>query len=395
MTAGLPTIALVAAEESGDRLGAGLMRALRAASDRSIRFIGVGGRAMSAEGLPSALPIEDLAIIGFAAIPKRLPAILRHIRSTARLVAAARPDALVIIDSPDFTHRVAARVRAAEPSIPIIDYVSPTVWAWRPGRARVMRRYVDHVLALLPFEPAAHQRLGGPPCTYVGHPLLEDLPQLRPGAEETRRRSSQPPLVLVLPGSRTGEINRMLTDFGAAIALAAEAGPIEVVLPTVGHLHDRVAAATAAWPMRPRIVVEPDAKRTAFRSARAALAKSGTVTLELALAGVPTVAAYKVSRLEELVLRRMIHLPSVILPNLILEENVIPEYLQRDCTPRNLADALLPLVAGGAARDRQLEAFAKLDARMATAGMHPSDRAAEVLLRLIAPGDGAVRGPAM
>jgi lipid-A-disaccharide synthase len=385
MTAAPLTIALVAAEESGDRLGAPLMRALRARSGRAIEFLGIGGRAMAAEGLASAFPIDELAIIGFSAIPRRLPAILRHIRDTARLVTAARPDLLVIIDSPDFTHRVAARVRAAVPSIPIVDYVSPTVWAWRPGRARAMRAYVDHVLALLPFEPEVHLRLGGPPCTYVGHPLLEELGQLRPSAEDEPRRSAKPPIVLVLPGSRGGEIRRLLADFGAALALAAALEPIEVVLPTVAHLHDRVAAATGAWPVRPRIVVEPDAKRAAFRSARAALTKSGTVTLELALAGVPMVAAYKVSLLEEAVARMTLRVPSVILPNLILRENAIPEFLQRDCTPRNLADALLPLIAGGAARDRQLDACAKLDARMATAGLHPSDRAAEVLLALIKP----------
>jgi lipid-A-disaccharide synthase len=385
MTAAPLTIAPVAGFLGGDRLGAPLMRALRARSGRAIAFLGTGGPAMAAEGLASAVPIDELAIMGFSAIPRRLPAILRHIRDTARLVTAARPDLLVIIDSPDFTHRVAARVRAAVPSIPIVDYVSPSVWAWRPGRARAMRAYVDHVLALLPFEPEVHLRLGGPPCTYVGHPLLEELGQLRPNAEDELRRIAKPPVVLLLPGSRGGEIRRLLADFGAALALAAAPEPIELVLPTVPHLHDRVAAATAAWPVRPRIVVEPDAKRAAFRSARAALAKSGTVTLELALAGVPTVAAYKVSRLEEMVLRRMIRVPSVILPNLILEENVIPEYLQRDCTPRNLADALLPLIAGGAARERQLEAFTKLDARMATGGHRPSERAAEVLLALIKP----------
>src|SRR6202035_2349078 len=138
------------------------------------------------------------------------PLILRRIRATARFVVATRPDALVIIDSPDFTHRVARRVRATAPSIPILDYVSPSVWAWRPGRARAMRRYVDHVLALLPFEPRAHARLGGPPCAYVGHPLLERLAELRPSAQEAERRLAEPPVVLVLPGSRGAEIRRLL-----------------------------------------------------------------------------------------------------------------------------------------------------------------------------------------
>lgn len=389
------TIALVAGEESGDRLGAALMQALRRRTDGAIRFTGVGGRAMAAEGLSSTLPIDDLAIIGFAAIPRRVPAIIRHIRDTARVIVAARPHALAIIDSPDFTHRVAAKVRAAAPSIPIINYVSPTVWAWRPGRAKAMRRYVDHVLALLPFEPAAHQRLGGPPCTYVGHPLLEELGQLRPDAEEARRRHAAPPIVLVLPGSRSGEIRRLLADFSAAIELiAAGNGPFETVLPTVPHLHDQIAAATAAWPAPPRIVVEPAEKRAAFRSARAALAKSGTVTLELALAGVPMVAAYKMSGLEMTVGRMMVRLPSVILPNLILEENVVPEFLQRDCTPQNLAEALKPLIIDGPARRRQLDAFLQLDAKLASEGSKPSDRAAEVLLSLAGARNEAVRPPA-
>jgi lipid-A-disaccharide synthase len=273
-----------------------------------------------------------------------LPLILRRIRDTARLVVATRPDALVIIDSPDFTHRVARRVRAAAPSIPILNYVSPSVWAWRPGRARAMRSYVDHVLALLPFEPRAHARLGGPPCTYVGHPLLEQLAQLRPNAQEAQRRLAEPPVVLVLPGSRDAEIRRLLATFGQALAiLAAGREPPDIVLPTLPHLREQITAATAGWAPRPRIVVDFKDKRAAFRVARAALAKSGTVTLELALAGVPMVAAYKVTWLEEIVMRLVSPLTSVILPNLILEENVVPEFLQRDCTAQNLGEALVPL----------------------------------------------------
>ncbi len=376
-------IALVAGEESGDRLGAALMRALKQCTNDAVEFQGVGGREMAQEGLHSLFAIDDLAIIGFSAIPGRLPSILRHIRDSAELIVAMRPDVLVIIDSPDFTHRVARRVRAAAPSIPIVDYVSPSVWAWRPGRARAMRRYVDHVLALLPFEPAAHQRLQGPPCTYVGHPLLEQLAQLRPNAEEACRRLAEPPIVLVLPGSRGGEIRRLLASFGEAIALlAAGRGRIEIVLPTVPHLLERIKAATANWPVRPRIVVDPADKLAAFRSARAALAKSGTVTLELALAGVPTVAAYKVSIIEEIVARIAIHLHSAILPNLILGENAIPEFLQRACTPQNLANALRPLLADSPERNAQLAAFSRLDAVMENAGVSPSQRAADIVLEL-------------
>jgi lipid-A-disaccharide synthase len=388
-------IALVAAEESADQLGAALMRALNERTGGRVRFAGVGGREMAGEGLVSLFPIDDLAIIGFAAIPRQLPIILRRIRNTAQLVVATRPDALVIIDGPDFTHRVARRVRATAPSIPIIDYVSPSVWAWRPGRARAMRSYVDHVMALLPFEPRAHQRLGGPPCTYVGHPLLEQLARLRPSAREAERRLAEPPILLVLPGSRSGEIRRLLATFGQAVGLlAAGHAPLEIVLPTLPHLRERITAATVDWPARPRIVVESKDKQAAFRVARAALAKSGTVTLELALSGIPMVTAYKVSWLEEIVARLAIQVPSAILPNLILEENVVPEFLQRQCTPQNLANTLAPLLAQSPQRQRQIEAFTRLDAVMSLDAQKmldpvrdggpqaPSRRAADLVLGL-------------
>jgi lipid-A-disaccharide synthase len=384
------TIALIAGEESGDALGAALMRALRERGH--VRFTGVGGHQMAAQGLASPFPIDDLAIIGFAAIPRRLPHILRRIGEAAERVVAARPAALVIIDSPEFTHRVARRVRAAAPDIPIIDYVSPTVWAWRPGRARAMRGYVDHVLALLPFEPQAHAQLGGPPCTYVGHPLLDRLTELRPDAAEAERRRTAPPLLLVLPGSRRGEIARLLATFGEALTiLMSSQAPLEVVLPTLPHLQARIAATTADWPARPRIVVDPKEKLAAFRGARAALAKSGTVTLELALAGVPMATAYKVSFIEEIVGRLAIHAPSAILPNLILGQNVVPEFLQRDCTAANLARTLAPLLADGPQRQAQLDAFTRLDGIMrldASGPTSPSARAAELVLRLarVAPG---------
>ena len=290
------SIYLVAAEESGDALGAALARALVARCGGVLNLAGVGGRAMAAAGIASPFAIDDLAIVGFNTIPRRLPMILRRIRETTDAIVAAGPDAVVIIDSPDFTHRIARRVRARAPSIPIIDYVSPSVWAWRSGRARAMRAYVDCVLAILPFEPAAHLRLGGPPCIYVGHPLTERLSELRPGADEAVRRKADPPFVLVLPGSRSSEIRRLLSIFGNALArVSARIGPLELVLPTLPHLVAQARASVAGWAVTPRIVVDPVDKSAAFRSARVALAASGTVTLELALAGVPTVAAYKVT----------------------------------------------------------------------------------------------------
>jgi lipid-A-disaccharide synthase len=290
---------------------------------------------------------------------------------------------LVVIDSPGFTCGIARRVRATDPAIPIVEYVSPSVWAWRPGRARVMRAYIDHILALLPFEPEVHQRLGGPPCTYVGHPLAERVGDLRPSAQEAQRRLAAPPVLLVLPGSRTGEIKRLLDIFAGAVAeVARRTGPLEVVVPTVAHLRDPIVAASAHWPVRPRVVVETADKQAAFRIARAALAKSGTVTLELALAGVPMVGAYKVSTTEYLAVGWSIakRIPSVILANLVLGETVIPQFLQHDCTSERLADALVPLFADGPERRRQVEAFSRLDAIMGIGSQAPSARAADIVL---------------
>jgi len=259
--------------------------------------------------------------------------------------------------------------------------VCPSVWAWRPGRARAMRGYVDHVLALLPFEPAVMKRLGGPPCTFVGHPLSERVADMRPNAAEARRRLADPPLLLVLPGSRSGEIRRLAGVFGDCVALLANRiGPIDVVVPAVPRLADTVRAATATWRMPPRIVVAPGEKDAAFRNARAALTKSGTSTLELAFAGIPMAAAYKVSLIEEMVGHLLITAPSAILTNLILAENVVPEFLQRQCTPQRLAEALLPLMADTPERRRQVEAFARLDSLMEIGTAVPSDRAAAVAL---------------
>jgi lipid-A-disaccharide synthase len=374
-------IFLVATEESGDRLGAALMKVLRQRLGDAVRFDGVGGRAMASQGLVSRFPIEDLSIIGFSAVIRRLPMILRHIRETADAVLETSPDIVVIIDSPDFTHRVAKRVRARDPAIPIIDYVSPSVWAWRPGRARAMRGYIDHVLAVLPFEPEAHARLGGPPCSYVGHPLIEQIDALRPGPEERRRRDQQPPLLLVLPGSRRGEIRHHMAVFGETLGLLhAQGTAFELVLPTMPHLQEPIATALKDWPLQPRIVVGEADKRAAFRLAHAAFAKSGTVTLELAISGIPMVAAYRAGALEAAIVRPRITSSSVILANLVVGENVVPEFIQEDCTPAKLVPALRDVLGDTPLRQRQVDAFARIDAIMATGQKSPSVRAADIVL---------------
>ena len=380
-------IFLIATEESGDRLGAGLMKGLRQRLGDAVTFEGVGGRAMAREGLTSLFPIEELSIMGLAAVVRQLPKLLRLIRQTAEAVVEGAADMLVIIDSPDFTHRVARRVRARDPSIPIVDYVSPTVWAWRPGRARAMRRYVDHVLALLPFEPEAYRKLRGPPCSYVGHPLIEQIDRLRPNAEEQARRNSSPPIVLLLPGSRRSEIAHHLGVFGAALdRLRSDGVTFDVMLPTMPHLEAAVLAGVANWAVVPTIVVGEAEKRAAFRIAHAALAKSGTVTLELALSGVPMVTAYRLGAAEAFVLRRAIKVNTVILANLVIGREVIPEFLQENCTPEKLAQALSELLSDSALRRDQRDAFATLDAIMSTGNASPSARAADIVLATMRKG---------
>jgi lipid-A-disaccharide synthase len=374
-------IFLVATEESGDRLGANLMKVLRQRLGGAVTFEGVGGLSMAREGLTSRFPIEELSIMGLTAVVRQLPMILRRIRETADAVTKASPDILVIIDSPDFTHRVARRVRARDPSIPIVDYVSPSVWAWRPGRARAMCRYIDHVLALLPFEPEAYQRLRGPPCSYVGHPLIEQIGSLRPSPDEQRRRDQAPPVLLVLPGSRRSEIKHHMVTFGVTLGrLAAEGVPFDLILPTMPHLLEAVREGVKRWKVEPRIVIGEQEKRAAFRIAHAALAKSGTVTLELALAGVPMVAAYRAGAVEAWIMRGMIQSNSVILANLVIGENVVPEFIQQDCTSKKLLPALREVVGDTPLRRRQLEAFAGIDAIMSTGNQPPSVRAADIVL---------------
>jgi lipid-A-disaccharide synthase len=386
---------MVAGESSADDLGARLMRAL--AAERTVSFRGVGGPRMSAAGLASLYPAHDLVSIGLGSVLAKLPFLLRRLRETVDTIVAAPPDVLVLIDAPDFTHRIAARVRRRLPHLPIVKYVSPSVWVWRPGRARAMRRSIDLVLALLPFEPEVHRQLHGPDCVYVGHSLLEHLSDLRPSAEEVRMRTVSPPLVLALPGSRTHEIERLAGMFGETLGMvAARSGPLDVALPTVPHLASLLAELTSRWPIRPRIIVDQAEKYAAFRRARAALAASGTVTLELALAGVPSVAAYRIPAIEGLILKLIwrfhpvIKVRSVILANLVLGEFAIPEFLQRRCTADNLAATLADILGDTPARARQMEAFERLEATLGVGSIAPSKRAAQAVLDLIARKSGAL-----
>ncbi|PPQ39682.1 lipid-A-disaccharide synthase [Rhodoblastus acidophilus] len=373
---------IVTGEPSGDALGAKLLAALRARDPEAV-FAGVGGEAMARAGFASLFPLADISVMGILPVLRRLPTVLRRIDETARAVVASRPDVLVLIDSPDFTHRVAKKARKALPDLKVVDYVSPTVWAWRPGRAKKMRKIIDLVLAVLPFEPAAHQRLGGPKCIYVGHSLVERVEDLH-GDESARANGP----VLVLPGSRRSVVARMGPAFRDALArLKALRPELEFVLPVAGPVEAVVRAEVARWPVQPRIVVGEAERYAAFRGAGAALAASGTVTLELALSGTPTIVAYKVPKLEEFIGRRLIQVPTIVLPNLILGENAFPEYLQDEADGQTLARAVAALLDDGPERRRQVEALAKLsDKMLLPGGQTPSGAAADAIIALAGGG---------
>ena len=384
---------LVAGEHSGDALGGKLIAALRQRYDGTLALAGVGGEEMAHQAFASLFPIEDVAVMGPMSILPRLPRIMRRVYQTVEAALEFKPDAVVIIDSPEFTHPIAKRIRRRAPNIPIIDYVSPSVWAWRPGRAKRMRRYVDHILALLPFEPDAHARLGGPACTYVGHPLIEKLDEIESadGAALSRRLglASEKPVLLVLPGSRTSEVTRLIDVFGEAVARVSKQRPVEVVIPAVRHVRDLIVTKTATWTPRPHVVDAATAEKyAAMRLARAALAASGTVTLELALAQTPSVVAYRVDKLMAN-LRFLLKVPSVVLANLVLGKNVYPEYLQEACTPETLADAILPLLDDTAERRAQIQVLAGTPDKLRLASSSPSMAAADTVLSVISAQAGA------
>jgi lipid-A-disaccharide synthase len=379
------TVFMVAGEHSGDALGAGLMAELTRRRKGLVRFIGVGGEAMEAEGLTSLFPLSDMAVMGPTAILKALPRLTNRVYRTVAAGLVAKPDVIVIIDSPEFTHRVAKRLRPKLPHTPIIDYVCPSVWAWRPGRAKVMARHIDHVLCLLPFEPAALERLRGPPATFVGHPLAERREWIR-GLDlnvwtaRLEVAAGKTPLV-VLPGSRRSEVEQLMPVFGETVAGLGKLGhDLELLLPAVPHLRSRIETLAADWPMRPRLIDGEEAKFAAFRLARAALAASGTVTLQLGLAGTPMVVAYRVDGLAAR-FRRLIKVPSVVLANLVLGENAFPEYLQEDCTPEKLCGALDLVLKDTPERRAQLAALERVAERMSITGATPSALAANVVVR--------------
>jgi len=376
---------LIAGEHSGDALGAKLMAEITARLGAGVVFDGVGGEEMAAEGLVSLFPLSDVAVMGPINIAKQLPRLIDRVHQTVRDAVAVGPDVVVIIDSPEFTHPIAERIRRRLPSVPVINYVSPSVWAWRPGRAKKMRAYVDHVLALLPFEPEAHVRLGGPACTYVGHSLSERLDWIRAqeGAGLSARLGLDPkkPVLVVLPGSRVSEVTRLMTPFGDAVGLARAAMPegLEVLLPVVPSVRGHVEVALKSWEVPVRFVEGEVDKFAAFRLADAALAASGTVTLELGLCGTPAVVAYKVDAIAAK-LKFLMKVKSIVLANLVADEIIYPEFVQEQVTGPVLSQALLPLLSDTAERRAQVELLTRVPDRIATGDKRPSALAADVVL---------------
>lgn len=378
------SVFLIAGEPSGDRLGAALMSGLRTLAP-SVVFQGVGGTAMMGEGMSSLFPMDELSIMGIAEVAPKYFHLKRRIRETAEAVIAARPDVLVTIDSPDFCLRVARIVKAeGGAQIPVVHYVAPSVWAWRPKRAEKMARYVDHVLALLPFEPPYMQD-AGMGCDFVGHPVVAEPQATAAQAQGFRdvHDVGEGPLLLALPGSRKGEISRLSERFGQVIGHVAREHPgARVVLPMAQGVVDLVRAVTADWPVDPILIApeDHDAKRAAFRAADVALAASGTVSLELAAARTPMVIAYDMNWLSRKLIGRLLRIDTVTLVNLVSETRAVPEYLGDECRVDNIAPALLDLLQNRQSQDYAMDLTME---RLGKEGEAPGLRAARAVLHVV------------
>lgn len=346
----------VVGEESGDALGEKLLNAFDDLS-QEIEPMGLGGSRMKARGVDSPFDISELSVMGVSAVVKKLPSLLKRIRQTVNDVIEKKPDVLLLIDSPEFSYRVAKKVRKQLPQVKIVKYVAPTVWAWREGRAKKIKPYIDHIMAILPFEPELLKKLGGPDATYVGHPLASEIPSI---ATSARKKCADVPKLLVLPGSRRGELKLMLPVIRDTLAiLKARGNAFEATLPAVGKLENEIREHIQNWDVKPDIVTGEGAKKQAFKDADMALATSGTVILELALYKVPMISIYKLDRIM-MQLRHMITAWTTALPNLIADYPVVPERLNENAHPQHLARMLERLMMNGEERNIQLKGFDKI-----------------------------------
>jgi lipid-A-disaccharide synthase len=381
-----PLVYITAGEPSGDQLGANLVQALREATSGRIRFAGVGGARMEAEGVPSLFPMSELALMGLEVVP-RLPKLLRRIRETAADVRSRRPDALVTIDAQGFSKRLGLKLAGAP--FPIIQYVAPTVWAWKPWRARAVSRYLTHLLTIFPFEASFFDRYGLP-NTFVGHLAAEQAGRPADGAGLRRRLgiAESATVLCALPGSRRGEVRRFLPVFAEAIALMRARFPDLVCLvPTVPTVADPVEAAARGWPAPTHVLRAPEEKYDAFAAAGAALAASGTVTSECAFAGLPTVVMYRINRVAGEIARyllksKWVRFASAV--NLVVDREVMPEFIQDRCKPALMAEAVVRLLADPAARAEQLAGMREAVQLLSVGGERPSRIAARTILDVIA-----------
>ena len=375
---------LLAGEPSGDRLGGAVMSGLRTLRP-DVRFDGIGGEAMEAQGLRSRFPMSDLSVMGLVEVLGRYRHLRRRLEETTRAVLETRPDILLTIDSPDFGLRVARAVKRTGAGVRCVHYVAPTIWAWRSGRARKIRGVADQLLALFPFEPPLWEAQGVP-CNFVGHPVVAEAVATEDEAQAFRGTLGlgAAPLVLALPGSRQSEVERLGPRFGEALGRVAAARPgTRIVLPAAAPVADLVKDVTASWPVRP-VILMPRAdplgqsmKRAAFRSADVALAASGTVSLELAASGTPMVVAYDMAWLSWQVLSRMVRLDTVTLVNIVSGTRAVPEFLGPACQPAPIAEALLRIMD---APGTQAEAMRLTMERLGRGGEAPGLRAARAIL---------------
>ena len=378
---------LIAGEPSGDALGAALINGLRQL-DPDLSIAGVGGPLMAGEGLTSLFPMSELTVMGLVEVLPKYRALKRRIAETAEAALAFRPDVLITIDSPDFCLRVARRVRDAAPGIRTVHYVAPSVWAWRPGRAERMAEVIDHVLAILPFEPPLMHE-AGMSCDFVGHPVVSQ-PRATPEEAAAFRAAHDiapdAPLVLCLPGSRRGEVARLGGRFDEALMRLRDRVPeIRVVLPTVPGVADMVGTMAKRWPSAPVVVEDAAEKRAAFAAADLALAASGTVSLELAANAVPMVIGYDMAPLSRMLVGWLLKTDTVTLVNLVSETRAVPEFLGRRCQPGPMAAALVGLLDDEAMRGEQLAAMELTMERLGRGGEPPGLRAARSVIGALEP----------
>jgi lipid-A-disaccharide synthase len=391
-----PFLFIIAGEPSGDALGGALIAALRERTSGRLRVAGIGGEAMAAQGLDSLVPLADLAVTGVTEVLPRAPLILRRVRETVAAIRAQRPDAVITIDSSGFSWRIAQRLRRHGEKLPLIHYVAPMVWVWRGGRARRMARWYDHLLTLLPFEPAYFERVGLA-ASYVGHPVLESGADKGDAARFRAMHAiaADELVISVLPGSRGGEVRRLVPVFGEALHhLERMVGPFRVAVPTVATVADWVSEGISGWPGQPIVLRGSADKYDAFAASRAALAASGTVALELALAGVPMAVAYRLSPLTEALIDRMVKVRQANLVNLLLDRPLVPEHLGRAaCAPERLAATLAELIGDERVRSAHRQGYDEAVRRLRGDGLSPSRAAADRILAILAarrgdpPGD--------